>query len=96
VTAFGLAFLVSIASCALLSLVLPVPAEPFERHMSRRLTRMGGRACCVFAVVAVGAGVFGAFPPTVLAGAVAGWLLPSVQEWRRFAPRFENVPHGNG
>ncbi len=91
-TAFGLAFLLSISSCVFLTLAVPVPAEPFESHLSRRLTRMGGRAVSVLAVVAICAGVFGGFPPVVLAGALAGWLAPSVMECRRFMPRFDDAP----
>ena len=88
-TAFVFAFVASFAVCCGIALVAPVPDRPFASHVSRRVLRMLARIVAVMAVTAVVSARLDAFAPTVLLGALAGWILPTSIEWWRARPRFE-------
>ncbi|RMG47289.1 MAG: hypothetical protein D6718_04005 [Acidobacteria bacterium] len=81
------AFVFVFAACAAVAWLVPVPEGPFSKHLGRRGVRMAARAAIVLGTLAAGIGCFGGSPPAVLAGALAGWLLPSAWEAKRIHDR---------
>ncbi len=73
-------FTASLAASLLLAWRIPVPREPFGRHMMARVARVLGRFAIVVLTVAVGAGPFGRSALAVATGALGGWLVSSLWE----------------
>jgi len=91
VTAFVFAIVTSFAVCCGISLVAPVPAAPFGRHVARRVLRMLARIVAVLVITAAVSLRLDAFAPTVLLGALVGWSVPTAFEWWRSRPRWEEA-----
>jgi hypothetical protein len=79
----GLVLLVTLAGCAGIAGVIPVPRDDFAAHVRGRAMRMIARAVWVLAVVGVAVGGLGLPPVGVTAGAIAGWLAYTAVETRR-------------